>query len=207
MLGKQSLKCAHDDEFYFLSSPFDGWFRTLVEFILMLHDLRLIHLFLINSTRPTGSKIIVRPEEALIVILVLILWVGAIGLFFHRWGKIRMLEPYTPKFEADDPVCPITSMDPILVNKRMSMGPMAAAQYGSSWNPNAMGMGRGEINETGLLGHISITFHFSPVYSPYSRPRLNSVFVGAHLFSPPQPPRKTKSAVDIHSLLLEECEV
>lgn len=47
-----------------------------------------------------APKIIVRPEEALIVILALLLWVGAIALFFNRWGKIRMLEPYQPKFEA-----------------------------------------------------------------------------------------------------------
>ena len=43
-------------------------------------------------------------------------------------------------------------------------------------------------------------------YSPYNRPRLNSVFVGPHMFSPPQPPRKTKSAFDIHSLILSEAE-
>lgn len=45
-------------------------------------------------------------------------------------------------------------------------------------------------------------------YAPFSRPRLNSVFVGPHhLLSPPQPPRKTKSAFDIHSLTEAECEV
>ncbi|CRK96519.1 CLUMA_CG010017, isoform A [Clunio marinus] len=140
-----------------------------------------------------GNKIIIRPEEALIVILVLILWIGAIGLFFHRWGKIRMLEPYTPKFEAElhRPSCPLTSIEAVAVaNKRMSLGPLNAIQCGS-WNPNG--------NARQSLGRV---------YSPYSRPRLNSVFVGPHLFSPPQPPRKTKSAVDIHSLLLEaECEV
>lgn len=93
---------------------------------------------------PAGSKIIVRPEEALIVIMVLILWVGAIGLFFHRWGKIRMLEPYTPKFEADHrPSCPLTSMDPIVVvNKRMSLGPLTSIQYGVSWNTNGVGRGK-----------------------------------------------------------------
>ncbi|XP_014613562.1 PREDICTED: uncharacterized protein LOC106791991 isoform X2 [Polistes canadensis] len=55
-----------------------------------------------NSTYPgipeTGT-VVVRAEEALIVILVLFLWVAAIALFFNRWGKIRMLEPYQPKFQ------------------------------------------------------------------------------------------------------------
>ena len=102
---------------------------------------------IIQSFFQTGSKIIVRPEEALIVILVLILWVGAIGLFFHRWGKIRMLEPYTPKFEADHrPSCPLVSMDPIIVNKRASLAPLTAYQCGAMWNPNAIGIGRGEKN-------------------------------------------------------------
>ncbi|CAG9102057.1 unnamed protein product [Plutella xylostella] len=46
-----------------------------------------------------GSGVVVRAEEALIVAFVLLLWVAAIALFFNRWGKIRMLEPYQPKFQ------------------------------------------------------------------------------------------------------------
>ncbi|XP_011644950.1 facilitated trehalose transporter Tret1-2 homolog [Pogonomyrmex barbatus] len=57
----------------------------------------------LNSTFPDGiagtGAVVVRAEEALIVILVLVLWVAAIALFFNRWGKIRMLEPYQPKFQ------------------------------------------------------------------------------------------------------------
>ncbi|KAK2586488.1 hypothetical protein KPH14_011387 [Odynerus spinipes] len=56
-----------------------------------------------NTTYPDGipgtSAVVVRAEEALIVVLVLVLWVAAIALFFNRWGKIRMLEPYQPKFQ------------------------------------------------------------------------------------------------------------
>ena len=37
-----------------------------------------------------------RTEEVAIVLIVLGLWGAAIGLFFNRWGKIRMLEPYVP---------------------------------------------------------------------------------------------------------------
>lgn len=51
-----------------------------------------------HPTRGVGTPL-VRAEEALIVILVLLLWGAAIALFFNRWGKIRMLEPYQPKFQ------------------------------------------------------------------------------------------------------------
>lgn len=43
---------------------------------------------------------------------VLILWVGAIALFFNRWGKIRMLEPYQPKFQQQHrSSCPLVDLD------------------------------------------------------------------------------------------------
>lgn len=38
----------------------------------------------------------------------------------------------------------------------------------------------------------------------YSRPRQNSVFVGPQIIATPQAPRKTRSAFDIHSLVLDE---
>lgn len=50
-----------------------------------------------------GQKVLwtnlVKPEEAVIVILVLIIWIGTIFLFIHKWGKIRGIEPYAPAFE------------------------------------------------------------------------------------------------------------
>lgn len=61
---------------------------------------------------PAGQKIIVRTEEVCIVGFVLILWVGAIALFFNRWGKIRMLEPYQPKFQQQHrSSCPLVDLD------------------------------------------------------------------------------------------------
>lgn len=96
------------------------------------------------------------------MILVLMLWMAAIGLFFHRWGKIRMLEPYTPKFEEDiRPMCPLPSMDPIVVGKRMSMCPLTSIQCGPSWNPSAIGVGRGERRNNVQIvpsGLLSINF-------------------------------------------------
>ncbi|BES96765.1 Hypothetical protein NTJ_09578 [Nesidiocoris tenuis] len=41
----------------------------------------------------------VRGVEVGIVCLVLLVWVGAIILFFNRWGKIRMLLPYQPDYK------------------------------------------------------------------------------------------------------------
>ncbi|XP_024084985.1 uncharacterized protein LOC106672072 isoform X2 [Cimex lectularius] len=41
----------------------------------------------------------VRGIEIGIVCLVLLAWVGAIILFFNRWGKIRMLLPYQPDYK------------------------------------------------------------------------------------------------------------
>lgn len=75
-----------------------------------------------------GPKIIVRTEEVLIVLAVLLLWVGAIALFFNRWGKIRMLEPYQPKFQQQHRAsCPLVEIEAIPALKhpsfsRVSMG-------------------------------------------------------------------------------------
>lgn len=53
--------------------------------------------------------VIVRAEEILLVVLVLVIWVAAIALFFNRWGKIRMLEPYQPKFQQSHRAsCPLS---------------------------------------------------------------------------------------------------
>lgn len=59
-----------------------------------------------------GGPIVVRTEEVLIVVFVLILWAAAIALFFNRWGKIRMLEPYQPKFHEEEhrPSCPLNEL-------------------------------------------------------------------------------------------------
>lgn len=46
------------------------------------------------------------------MVFVLILWAAAIALFFNRWGKIRMLEPYQPKFHEEEhrPSCPLNEL-------------------------------------------------------------------------------------------------
>lgn len=78
----------------------------------------------------------VRTEEVLIVVLVLLLWVGAIALFFNRWGKIRMLEPYQPKFQQHRASCPLVEIDPITPPRtrtslsKMGMGMSMPSQCG-----------------------------------------------------------------------------
>ncbi|XP_023318330.1 uncharacterized protein LOC106649726 isoform X2 [Trichogramma pretiosum] len=41
----------------------------------------------------------IRAVEVGLVLLALVVWAGAIALFFNRWGKIRMLLPYQPDFK------------------------------------------------------------------------------------------------------------
>ncbi|VVC28257.1 Fibronectin type III,Fibronectin type III domain-containing protein 5, C-terminal domain,Immunoglobulin- [Cinara cedri] len=56
-----------------------------------------------HSILPEGSTsppyVQVRGIEITIVVLVLMVWVGAIIMFFNRWGKIRMLIPYQPDYK------------------------------------------------------------------------------------------------------------
>ena len=42
----------------------------------------------------------VKGVEIGLVLLALVVWIIAIALFFHRWGKIRMLIPYQPDYKT-----------------------------------------------------------------------------------------------------------
>ncbi|XP_043193863.1 uncharacterized protein LOC122366100 [Amphibalanus amphitrite] len=62
-------------------------------------------------------------EEIGIIIIVLGVWMMAIVLFFNRWGKIRMLEPYEYNFKYHHPIpevanhrpsCPLADGAPLL---------------------------------------------------------------------------------------------
>ncbi|XP_074106280.1 uncharacterized protein LOC141532021 isoform X4 [Cotesia typhae] len=52
-----------------------------------------------SSSNPHPAPIQVRAVEIGIVMMVLLVWAGAIALFFNRWGKIRMLLPYQPDYK------------------------------------------------------------------------------------------------------------
>ncbi|XP_043472044.1 uncharacterized protein LOC122504834 isoform X4 [Leptopilina heterotoma] len=51
------------------------------------------------SAQQPPTYLQIRGVEVGIVVLVLIVWAGAIALFFNRWGKIRMLLPYQPDYK------------------------------------------------------------------------------------------------------------
>ncbi|XP_026469603.1 fibronectin type III domain-containing protein 5-like [Ctenocephalides felis] len=59
-------------------------------------------------TSPPRTRI--RGVEVGIVVLVLLVWVGAIALFFNRWGKIRMLLPYQPDYKQEQLKVPGTGV-------------------------------------------------------------------------------------------------
>ncbi|XP_032672182.1 uncharacterized protein LOC116844573 isoform X2 [Odontomachus brunneus] len=144
----------------------------------------------LNSTFPDGipgtGAVVVRAEEALIVMLVLVLWVAAIALFFNRWGKIRMLEPYQPKFQQQHRQQSCSLVDPNQLqhhsyskfNIHCLEQPMHQANYG--WVASG---------------------------GPTARLRQNSVFVGSSASLLPigrETPRRAKSAFDLQSLVLAE---
>lgn len=52
----------------------------------------------------------IRGVEIGIVLLVLVVWAGAIALFFNRWGKIRMLLPYQPDYKSEQLKVPGTGV-------------------------------------------------------------------------------------------------
>ncbi|CAL7950227.1 unnamed protein product [Xylocopa violacea] len=140
----------------------------------------------INSTYPDGipgpGAVIVRAEEALIVILVLLLWAAAIALFFNRWGKIRMLEPYQPKFQQQHrQSCTTIEQNPLQNRRTYSKCNILCGDYPAGH----------ELN-----------------YPPgQMRPRQNSVFIGSSSSLLPGgqgTPRRTKSAFDLQFLVLSE---
>ncbi|XP_071579422.1 uncharacterized protein [Temnothorax nylanderi] len=137
----------------------------------------------LNSTFPHGTgAVVVRAEEALIVILVLILWVAAIALFFNRWGKIRMLEPYQPKFQQQHRQSCTTILDP---------NPLQPRSY-SKFNIHCMEHPVSCVSAAG---------------GSAARLRQNSVFVGSSTSLLPasqERPRRTKSAFDLQSLVHAE---
>lgn len=122
----------------------------------------------------------VREEEVVIVVLVLAVWVFVIVLFFNKWGKIRMLEPYQPQYHSHPVIAKPTRIplnDALAPLERFNM------EFGAASTPYHLGR---------------------------MRPRQNSVFVGSpyrsrsgSVLSEPRMPRKVKSAEDIKSLVIQ----
>ncbi|XP_047991510.1 uncharacterized protein LOC125230415 [Leguminivora glycinivorella] len=137
-----------------------------------------------NSSETTnGSGVVVRAEEALIVAFVLLLWVAAIALFFNRWGKIRMLEPYQPKFQQQH------RQSCALAENSVSVAPHHRASLSRGCVSYDCGVGFPAYQPCGYLPH---------------RLRQNSVFVGSMggmALIPESPPRRSRSAADLPALV------
>ncbi|CAG9562102.1 unnamed protein product [Danaus chrysippus] len=130
-----------------------------------------------------GSGVVVRAEEALIVAFVLLLWVAAIALFFNRWGKIRMLEPYQPKFQQQH------RQSCVLAENSVSVPPHHRASLSRGCVSYDYGGSFPAYQPCGYLSH---------------RPRQNSVFVGSMggmTLIPESPPRRSRSAADLPALI------
>ncbi|KAI5751195.1 hypothetical protein M8J77_005215 [Diaphorina citri] len=149
----------------------------------------------ILGTVPRGP-IVIRTEEALIVISVLILWVAAIALFFNRWGKIRMLEPYQPKFHEET---------------HRSSCPMAEIAGVGHLQAHRASLSQYKVNNAVCLDPT----HPNPVFQTINpathrslnKVRQNSVFVETSTTSSTlpmsPPPRKVKSAIDLKTAINE----
>ncbi|KOB77656.1 Uncharacterized protein OBRU01_03698, partial [Operophtera brumata] len=129
-----------------------------------------------------GSGVVVRAEEALIVAFVLLLWVAAIALFFNRWGKIRMLEPYQPKFQQQH-------RQSCALENSISAPPLHRASLSRGCVSYDCGASFPAYQPCGYVPH---------------RLRQNSVFVGSMggmALIPESPPRRSRSAADLPALI------
>ncbi|XP_076370592.1 fibronectin type III domain-containing protein 5b-like [Tachypleus tridentatus] len=124
----------------------------------------------------------VREEEIVIVVLVLAVWVAVILVFFNKWGKIRMLEPYQPDYRS-----------PLYKSTRVSLVEPILEELPRESRVALSGQPR----QNSII-----------MSSTYSRLRQNSVFIGSTynrttMMAESGVPRKVKSAEDIKSLVIQ----
>ncbi|XP_063587571.1 uncharacterized protein LOC134764834 [Penaeus indicus] len=128
----------------------------------------------------------VRAEEIGLVLLVLMLWMGAITLFINRWGKLRMLEPYQPAYTAPvPPPRPAPQVGPCI--NIQSTSDLALAESGSA-------SGRCEWGVPGSYGRGSLAGGYLGMSRSPSCLSVRQL----------DPTRKVKSAVDLVSLVMQE---
>ena len=155
----------------------------------------------------------IREDEVVIVVLVLCAWIGCIFIFFNKWGKIRMLEPYQPQYkESFHASVHSIHPKPSRMNTCTSVPPnmisieSRGSLIGTGNDRELLLLHHNRLNESGNLYQCaSGTTYHHPAY----RPRLNSVFVGNpyqhrdSLYPESSPlPKKAKSAEDLKSLLV-----
>ncbi|XP_037505267.2 uncharacterized protein LOC119381565 [Rhipicephalus sanguineus] len=121
----------------------------------------------------SSRNVVVRDEEIVIVVLVLSVWLAVILLFFNKWGKIRMLEPYQPQYheQLEPPSPPVLQVKTAVLERELRR-----------LSSNANGSGAAALHRLHRLRH-------------------NSVFVGSQILVPLS--RRVKSAEDIKSMVLQ----
>ncbi|XP_033177094.1 uncharacterized protein LOC100742517 isoform X1 [Bombus impatiens] len=157
----------------------------------------------INSTYSNGSPelgaVILRAEEALIVIFVLFLWAAAIALFFNRWGKIRMLEPSQPKFlPQDEQNC--TTIEQNQLQRCLTRMQLSYIIFHQIEN-------RRTFSKCNILCEECPIKHDSNYALGQMRPRQNSAFIGSSVSFLPGgggTARRTKSAFDLQFSVFTE---
>ncbi|XP_075585015.1 uncharacterized protein LOC124491624 isoform X2 [Dermatophagoides farinae] len=185
----------------------------LVQFVSPDNETRRSHRKFINRPIHTypdemTDGMMVREDEVVIVVIVIAAWIGCIFIFFNKWGKIRMLEPYQPQYKESFPNS-IHSLHPKTsrMNTCTSVPPnmISLESRGSLIPERDIMFHHNRMIESGQLYQCaSGTTYHHPAY----RPRLNSVFVGNpyhrnSLYPEPNMPRKVKSAEDLKSLVVQ----
>ncbi|XP_068223383.1 uncharacterized protein [Palaemon carinicauda] len=135
------------------------------------------------------GTVTVRAEEIALVLVVLMLWAGAITLFINRWGKLRMLEPYQPAYTAPSPPPRPTpaQVGPCININIQSTSDLTLCEGGAVGG--RYDWGAPEIYGRGSLAGGYLGLSRSP--SALSVKNLD-------------PQRKVKSAVDLVSLVMQE---
>ncbi|XP_064105485.1 uncharacterized protein LOC135214927 [Macrobrachium nipponense] len=136
------------------------------------------------------GTVTVRAEEIALVLVVLMLWAGAITLFINRWGKLRMLEPYQPAYTAPSPPPPRPTpaqLGPCININIQSTSDLTLCEGGAVGG--RYDWGAPEIYGRGSLAGGYLGLSRSP--SALSVKNLD-------------PQRKVKSAVDLVSLVMQE---
>ncbi|KAM7291294.1 hypothetical protein ISCGN_027867 [Ixodes scapularis] len=139
----------------------------------------------LSAAAPSSSRPVVRDEEIVIVVLVLMVWVAVILLFFNKWGKIRMLEPYQPQYQREPQFSTSSSLGPPPVLLKTTGAVERELRRLSSVASNY------------YVGGVAATGA-----SRLHRVRQNSVFVGSQILVAPLP-RRYKSAEDIKSMVVQ----
>ncbi|KAH7954735.1 hypothetical protein HPB49_021371 [Dermacentor silvarum] len=166
-----------------------------------------------NSGVVASRTVVVRDEEIVIVVLVLSVWLAVILLFFNKWGKIRMLEPYQPQYheqlEPDSPPV-LQNCDEHHVKSARCEVKQWYAKFvtpsGDVMPPSTVLSKPAQVKSVVLereLRRLSSNANGSGVAALHRLHRLrhNSVFVGSQILVPLS--RRAKSAEDIKSMVLQ----